>query len=410
MVAADGAEPFGPVCFDRRVLGLSGGTGVATYAANLRRAAAEAGCRIETLSDAPTADAPASRAGRWLAAAWPFARAAEADGATRIVGDVFRVAQVRFDLTGRYLRLRGATPPALMHWSYPLPLRFAGIPNLTTVHDLIPLRHPDLSPISAARARRMLARLRHEATHLVTVSEASRRDIVAELGWPAARVTNTWQSVEPPDWTADEAEAATLRACAAAGLEPGCYLLHAGTIERRKNIGRLIAAYRESAVRHPLVLAGPDGWRAGEELGDADALPPAGGARVVRMPWMERTALVGLMRGARALLAPSLAEGFGLPAVEAMALGVPVMTSAVDITGTPGAAAEIAADAALLVDPRDVRDMARAITALDTDADLRGRLIGLGLRRARLFSRQAYAARLRALYAGVLEQSGPERG
>jgi glycosyltransferase involved in cell wall biosynthesis len=409
LVAADGAEAFGPVCFDRRVLGLNGGTGVATYAANLRRAAAEAGCRIETLRDAPTADAPTSRAGRWLAAAWPYARAAEADGATRIVGDVFRVAQVRFDLTGRYLRLRSATPPALMHWSYPLPLRFAGTPNLTTVHDLIPLRHPDLSPISAQRARRMLTRLRHEATHLVTVSEASRRDIVAELGWPEARVTNTWQSVEPPDWTADEAEAATRRARAASGLKPGGYFLHVGTVERRKNIGGLIAAYRESGVLCPLILAGPDGWQAAAELRDADAFPPGGG-RVLRIPWMERDALLGLMRGARALLAPSLAEGFGLPAVEAMALGVPVMTSAIDITGTPGATAEIAADAALLVDPRDVGDMARAITALDTDADLRGRLIGLGLRRARLFSRRAYAARLRALYAGVLERSGPTLG
>ncbi len=319
--------------------------------------------------------------------------------------DAFRRAQVHFDVYGRYLRVRTTAPPSLMHWSYPVPLHLAGVPNLYSVLDLIPLLEPGLTPISQARSRRMLGRLQREATHLVTISEASRREIVTALDWPADRVTNTYLPVEAPRWPARHAAAIVASATDAVGVGGQGYFLHVGTIERRKNIGRLIEAYRLSGSCRPLVLAGPDGWHATEELAVARDLLVAPGAAareaagqpcVIRVDWTGRETLLGLVKGATALLAPSLAEGFGLPAMEAMALGTPALTS------HAGAPAEVTGTAALLVDPYDVRRLGEAIAALDTDAGLRAQLSDAGPARAAMFSAAAYAGRLSDLYAAVL--------
>ena len=405
------------VCVDDRTVRWQHGTGAASYQATLRRAVALAGYRMESLTDAAqSAKPPPGRAWRWAAAAWPGAVPAPveegsaqgpAQNGRRVATDVFRRAQVHFDIHGRYLRLRSASPPALMHWSYPLPLRFAGVPNLYSVLDLIPLLRPDLTPIHQARARRMLARLRREATHLTTISEASRRDIIATLGWPPERVTNTSLALDLPPWSDADADAAARRAMDAAGLARGGYFLHAGTVEPRKNIARLIAAYRASRSCRALVLAGPDGAgaAAAELAGTAGLLVQPGDAaraasgrpRILRLPWLAREDLLGLVHGAAAVLAPSLAEGFGLPAVEAMALGTPALTS------RGGATEEAAGGAALLADPLDVRALAAAISALDTDPALRGCLAAAGRRRAGAFGLAAYADRLAALYGAILD-------
>jgi glycosyltransferase involved in cell wall biosynthesis len=278
------------------------------------------------------------------------------------------------------------------------------VPNLYSVLDLIPLLQPELTPIDQGRAGRLLRRLRQEAAHLVTISETSRREIIATLDWPADRVTNTYLAVDVPAPGPAQVQAV----CAAAGLYPGDYVLHVGTIERRKNIGRLVEAYRASFSTRALVLAGPDGWGAPEEMAPAagllvgsgaEALAATGRPRVVRIDWMGRPDLVALMKGAAAVVAPALAEGFGLPVVEAMALGIPALTSQC------GAPREVAGGAAVLIDPWDVRAIAAGITALDRDAGLRATLSVAGRVRARVFSQEAYAARLSALYREILDRA-----
>ncbi|WP_428484553.1 glycosyltransferase family 4 protein [Rhodopila sp.] len=334
---------------------------------------------------------------RWLRAAWPAACRAAAI-ATPPAGfahawlapDVFRLAQVHFDIHGNLLEVRSRQPPALMHWTYPLPLVFRNVPNVYTVHDLIPMRTPNLTDIDSRRFARIIRAVARRADHVVTVSEASRRDIMTLLGLPQERVTNTYQPLNLPPGL-DDAPPPDRRG----------HFLFCGAIEPRKNIGRLIAAYRESAAVAPLILAGPDGWRAAEELaaGGAEIRPLselAGTAPehrgVWRAPWLPRPALLDLLRGARALLFPSLAEGFGLPIAEAMALGVPVLTSG------GGATEEIAGDAALLVNPLDIRAMAEAIACLDRDTELCERLAAAGRRRSAAFSPAACFGRLAAIY------------
>lgn len=371
---------------DSRNLSLPQGTGVATYAAMLARCLPLIGRQPEILLPDP----PLARPLRWLAAALPSParsrlHANPTGWPTRTAPDLFRIAQVHFDLYGRLRPLTGPSPPSLMHWTYPIPLRFAGIRNLYTIHDIIPLLHPTLTGIDPIRARRILSRIAAGADHLVTVSEASRQDLINQLGIDPADITNTWQAVD-----------VTMADPASPNAIPGAYYLHVGAIERRKNLPRLIAAWRASGTPCPLILAGPDGWAAAETL--AAAAPflgqtsQPGRPTILRLPYLPRPQLLALIRGARALLMPSLAEGFGLPVAEAMALGTPVVTSAT------GALAEIAADAALLVDPLDPAAIAAALQALDASPDLRARLAAAGETRAKLFTVEAYAARLRTLY------------
>ena len=382
-MAGQSSPPAAQVCIDARNLLQRHGTGVATYAQGLADCLADAGLMVERLTES---GAP-GRLRRWLAALPPWQRQAPLSRpGLRVSPDVFRTAQVYFDVHRRCMALQDAAPPGLMHWTYPVPLRFAGVPNIYTVHDVIPLQHPDLSPVSPARLRRLLRGVGRAAAHVVTVSEASRMAILAATGWPGDRVTCTLQSVSVLRDTPNREAIRT--AAHAHGLEPGCYFLCCGAVEPRKNIARLIEAHRASGVPTPLVLAGPDGWRAAEALRGAGPL-------VRRVPWLPRPGLVALMAGAKAVLMPSLAEGFGLSVAEAMALGVPALAS------HGGALAEVAGGAALLADPLDVRALAEAIAALDGNAALRAGLTAQGLRRAEAFTPAAHARRLLAVYRQI---------
>ena len=200
-----GSIHFNAVCLDGRNLNLRHGTGVATYAATLAAGLHVIGRSAAILLDAlPGADPAGGRVRRRLRAAWPgairSAPLAPPPGFSRawLAPDVFRLAQVHFDIHGRLLTVQSCRPPALMHWTYPLPLIFKGTTNLYTIHDLIPLRYPNLTNIDSFRFARIVSQLARRADHIVTVSEKSRRDVIELLGVPEERVTNTYQPVFLP--------------------------------------------------------------------------------------------------------------------------------------------------------------------------------------------------------------------
>jgi len=322
--------------------------------------------------------------------------------------DLFEVAHRHFALYGRFLRVRMDAPPAIMHWTYPLPIRLEGAANIHTFHDLVPLRLP-YTTLDAKRAyRRLLAACAAEAAHICTVSEASRADIIAEFGLDPACITNCYQASPLPAPDSDpQGDARIIENIF--GLRHRSYFLHFGAIEPKKNIGRLLEAYLATGVEAPLVLTGGRGWQAQDELRlliPDDEADTAHGRRMAerirRLEHLPRALLARLIRGARAVLFPSIHEGFGLPVLEAMQLGTPVLTSAV------GAPAEIAGDAALLVDPYDVAAIAAGISTLDSDAGLRDRMAAAGAAAAARFSAPAYRTRLEQMYARVLD--APLRG
>ena len=387
----DGQTQNTPFAIDARMLGREG-TGVATYAQTLLAALELAGRHPLRVTDPSCGRpmAPAHRVARWIR--WADAlverpRPLRRSSHNLEARDIFRLAQVHFDRRGTLLRLSASGVPGIVHWTYPLPIRIDGWINIYTVHDAIPITHPALSQIDPSRHRRLLAALAASAEHLVTVSEAARRDIIAALGCDPNIISACLPGV------AAEPGSTPLPA----GLRAGRYMLFAGSVEPRKNLVRLIQAYRDSGAACPLVIAGPNGWRADEIARLIDASP-----FVIRLPYVDRTTLMTLMANARALLFPTITEGFGLPIVEAMQLGTPVLTA------RGGAAEEVAGGAALLADPLSVPDLTAAIIRLADDAVL-AELSRAGLARGAYFTTAAFAGRLDELHRQLLDRNPSAR-
>jgi glycosyltransferase involved in cell wall biosynthesis len=378
---------------DARMLVSAGGTGVSSYARELLRAHEAISGENALLSDRPMledpAPAPLGRLGRWLRALDPGVRQAlpsPGSGDTRLLvaPDVFRLAQVHFDVHRRPLRVRLPGPPGIMHWTYPVPLAVIGWRNLYTVHDVIPLLHPGLTHIEGRRYRRMLDQLARCAARFIAVSDTARQEIVRATGCPTDFVIDCSVAVDGTESTADDLPSP---------LRPRNFLLVCGTVEKRKNVSGALDAYRRSGVAMPLVIAGPDGWGAADIARMVDATPGA-----IRLPYLDRRAMRALIGHARALLMPSLAEGFGLPVAEAMALGTPVITS------DRGALAETAGEAALAVDPEDISGLAVALRRVVDDDALCATLAAAGGRNAARFTPARFAERLTRAYAAVMAE------
>jgi glycosyltransferase involved in cell wall biosynthesis len=326
---------------------------------------------------------------------------------TYVARRMFEEARASFFVHGKLPKVRLPSAPDMFHASHPLAVRVDGCPNIVTIHDLVPLRLPYMTLDNKRFFYRLIERLVSEADHIVTVSEYSRADIISLFGVPENRITNTYQAVTlPPRLLARSDEEVTRDLANLFELDTGKYYLFAGALEPKKNVARLIDAYAASGSRFPLIIAGGAGWQNEAELARIsddrfanwriESNVISSFKRVRRISYLPPEQLFTLMRGARALLFPSLFEGFGLPVLEAMTLGTPVLTS--NVSSLP----EVAGDAALLVDPRDASAMAEAIRRLDVDADLLAELSARGRTRSRLFTMEAYTARIGALYANLL--------
>lgn len=320
---------------------------------------------------------------------------------------LFDYARARFENTGGFLPVVFDKPPDIMHCTYQLPLKFKSTCNVFTIHDLVPLRLPFTTQDNKRRAFRMLKKIGAEADHIVTVSESSRRDIIDILGVDEKRVTNTYQAVAIPQEFIDRPESVVSEQLSGSfGLDYRGYLLFFGAFEPKKNISRIIDAYLSSGVDIPLVIVTSEGWgneieeKRLEEIAQKQAVGGHGGGairrQIIRFEYVSLSMLVSLIRGARALVFPSLYEGFGLPVLEAMALGTPV------ITARTSSLPEVAGDAALLVDPYDSDDISRAISTITHDDDLRAELTQRGYRQAGQFSLDRYRTRIDALYKALL--------
>jgi glycosyltransferase involved in cell wall biosynthesis len=239
------------------------------------------------------------------------------------------------------------------------PLR-ATVPVVVTVHDLAVVRHPEhFTTWTRWYARTLLLPVLRSATRVLAVSEFTKREVAELAGVPEERIDVAYNAASPDVWTPDGPRA------------EGDYVLAVGTLEPRKNLPRLIEATAHLGLE--LWIAGAVGW---------------GGVQVEapHVRWLGRPSddeLATQLRGALCLAYPSLYEGFGIPVLEAMLCGTPVVTSA------GSAMEEVAGGAAELVDPRDVDSIAAGIQRAIARRD---ELRAAGLERAPRFSWDATAA------------------
>jgi glycosyltransferase involved in cell wall biosynthesis len=321
--------------------------------------------------------------------------------------DLFGLARGHFKTYGRQLMLNLNERPDVFHSTYPLPISVKSAPSIQTIHDLVPLRLPYLTDDNKRYYYRMVRALTQQADHIVTVSETSRRDIIRLFGVEEARVTNTYQAVAlPPEVLQRDTGAVADEIAGVFSLGWKEYFLFFGALEPKKNVMRLIEAYLAARCDIPLVIVGSTGWKAETErkmLEDGRfGYYEVSDKRVTyqqkirRFEYVSLPMLISLIRGARGVVFPSLYEGFGLPVLEAMMLGTPVISS------TEGSIPEVAADAAILVDPYDVGALTKAVRSLARDNDLFAHFSNAGPTRASDFSFEKYAERMRSVYRGVI--------
>jgi glycosyltransferase involved in cell wall biosynthesis len=282
------------------------------------------------------------------------------------------------------------------HYTLPLRLR---LPAVVTVHDLTFFEHPEWHERSkVAFFQRMMRASTRRAAAIIAVSEHTRARLASVLA-PHAPVFVAPHGVDHTRFTT-QAGADDRDRLAAVGIRPP-YLAFAATLEPRKDVPTLIDAFARIAGAHPgvtLVIAGRDGWGA---TAVRDAAAASGvTTRIARVGWMDDDVLPAFFRQAELVAYPSLEEGFGLPALEALACG------AVLVTTTGSAMAEVVGDAALLVRPRDPAGLARALDQALRDTGTRARLRAAGPARAAEFTWGASVDQHLAAYTAAARSGG----
>ena len=301
-------------------------------------------------------------------------------------------------LLGQWMRLgfnRLLPGASLFHATEHLLMPLRGVPTVLTVHDLIfrrfPRYHKRLNYCYLNLAMPLYAR---RAEAIIAISECTRRDLIAAYGLPPEKVTVVYEAAAPRFVPPPAGELARVRA--RYGL-PERFLLTVGTIEPRKNLSRLLTSF-EALAQQELVdawlIVGRPGWLYDDFF-----------ARLKASPFRERIILPGFVpdedlpainAAATVAVLPSLYEGFGLPVLEAMACGAPVVCS--ETSSLP----ELGGDAARYFNPTDTEAMTAVLTQVLADEALRREMSSQGLQQAARFSWERAARETRALYDSLI--------
>jgi glycosyltransferase involved in cell wall biosynthesis len=265
--------------------------------------------------------------------------------------------------------------------------------TVVTIHEAATIRMPEtFGPVRGRWKRMMARRSAQHASRVIANTEFTRRDLQELAGAPPERTRVVYYGLQPN--LRREHDPDVLRTVRERYGLPERFFVYVGTIEPRKNVDRIIQAYalarQRDGVNIPLVLAGQKGWF----FEGTVALPTKLGIaeHVIFTDYVSPADLPAVYSQTEALVFPTLYEGFGLPVLEAMACGAPVITS--NVSSLP----EVAGDAGILVDPLSVEEIATALGRVSSDSALRARLATDGPKRARTFTWERAARETVAVY------------
>jgi glycosyltransferase involved in cell wall biosynthesis len=273
-----------------------------------------------------------------------------------------------------------------------IPPRYTRYPAVITVHDLAFLLYPRFLTKQSARYYGQVDVAARRAAHIIAVSQSTRRDVIKLLGVPSDKVTVIHEAAQPLFRPLDRAQARQ-HVASVFGVEQD-FILFVSTIEPRKNLPTLLEAFRKMRDVHrvevKMVVAGRRGWLTEEMNDQIDKLQLNG--HVHFLGAVPNEELLYLYNAAKVFALPSFYEGFGLPPLEAMACGTPIVVS--NTSSLP----EVVGDAGQLVDPNDVEAWSVVLWRVLSDENLRAEMCEKGLRRVASFSWERAARETLAVY------------
>ncbi len=270
--------------------------------------------------------------------------------------------------------------PDLYHEPNFLAFRFDG-PSVITVHDLSWIRYPEMHPVQRVRAMdKFFEPGLRRASRVITDSEFVKQELIEVFGIRPEIIHPVLLGADGLFVPQDAAQ--TQSVLQGLSLTHGHYLLAVGTLEPRKNLQVALAAYASLPAklreRFPLVLVGMKGWKTSSL--EQKLAPMVASGQVRQLGYLSREDLATVMAGATAMVYPSVYEGFGLPPLESMACGVPVIAS--NVSSIP----EVVGDSGLLIDPSDAQALTHKMAQLLEDEVFRAQLADRALARSQLFS------------------------
>jgi len=300
----------------------------------------------------------------------------------------YKIANAAYKIFGVRTHITLPKKIDIWHATYPLPIMVRRSKRITTIADLIPLRLPYTTLDDKRSYYRNVKGSIKDSSMIITISEHSKKDILDIFDVGPDKIYVTYPPITLRTFLADEEKISIF--LKKYGLTFHKYLLFVGAVEPRKNVGKLIDGYSMIDTEMPLVIAGKRAWLWKDEINGRNF------KNVRLLEYVPTEDLKYLYSGAYCFVFPSLYEGFGLPPLEAMSFGCPVITSR--ISSLP----EVCGDAALYVDPYDIYDIKERIENLLSNAQLRDRLSKIGKERAKRFSMENYMKQLYEAYSKVL--------